>query len=105
MPTMPFTKSHEVSTRHDSVYDITSVQRPGTPTPASFWYTIFVGATDRAKTVETAEYLLGHVWPGKDASAILEVVGNPAKRLREDEHTELRETLGILLYPGHNAIC
>lgn len=57
------------------------------------------------KTICAAEHLLGHVWPKQDAAAILEVVGNPAKRLPEDKSTELRVKLGHLLYPEHDVLC
>ncbi|KAF3037970.1 hypothetical protein E8E12_006964 [Didymella heteroderae] len=104
-PMMPFTKTDATSRRHDSVYDTLSMERLSNPTSALLWYTIFLGATDRTKMIQAAEYLLGHVWPEKDASALLEIVGDPAKQLPEDYYIELRKELGPLLYPGHNAPC
>lgn len=99
MPTMPFTKSDATFRRHDSVHDTISMKHPPNPTSALLWYNIFVGATDRMKTVQAAEHLLEHIPPEKNASAILEIVGNPAKRLSEDDNTGLRKRLGLLLYP------
>jgi hypothetical protein len=105
MPTMPSTKGDVTSKRHDSVHDTILMKHLPNSTLALFWYTIFVGATDRTKTVQAAESLLGHVWPEKDASALFELAGNPARRLPEDDNTELRKRLGLLLYPDYNALC
>lgn len=105
IPALPYTKSKEGSRRHDSGYHSIEIERLLTPDPPVFWYTIFSGATDQTKTVEAAEYLLGYVWPEKSASAILETVGDPAKRLSEDDEIELREKFGALLFPEHNALC
>ena len=104
MPTMPFTQS-KASRRHDSVYDTISMKHLRNPTSALLWYTVFLGATDRTKTIQTAEYLLEHVWPENDANAMLEIVGNPAKQLLEDNNTELRKRLGSLLCPEYYALC
>jgi hypothetical protein len=105
MPVIPFTKSEGTATRHDSVYDTLSTKHPPTPPSALFWHTIFVGATDRTKTVQAAKYLLRYVWSEKNADATLEAMGNPAKRLSGDDNTELRKRLGTLLCPEHNALC
>lgn len=43
------------------------------------------------------------MWPEKDAAMVLEAVGNPTKRLSEDESMDLRNKLGYLLYPGYYA--
>ncbi|KAF9692134.1 hypothetical protein EKO04_009850 [Ascochyta lentis] len=103
MPTMPYTKCDDDSTRRDSGCCTTSLPPP--PSLAFLWYGILAGATDQAKTIRAAECLLGHVWPEKNATAVLEVVGNPAKRLSEDESTELRDQLSLLLYPEYGALC
>lgn len=104
MRTVPFTESDATSRRHDSVYDTISKRCLSNPTSALFWYTIFIGASDRMKTVQAAQHLLEHVWPERDASAMLELVGNPAKRLQEDDNTELRKKLGHLLCPEYSAL-
>jgi transcriptional regulator of acetoin/glycerol metabolism len=75
------------------------------PQTALFWYIVFAGATDRTMTVQSAERLLDYIWPGKDAAHILEVVGNPAKQLSEDESIELRDKLRQMLYPEYDALC
>ena len=101
VPKLPYTNNNDDSTRRDSGYD----SPPSPPSPAFLWYTVLAGATDHTKTICAAEYLLGHAWPEKDAAVILEVVGNPAKRLSEEESTELRNKLGHLLYPEYDALC
>lgn len=101
---MPFAKSDAISKRHDSVFDTALMNYVSNRTRVLYWYTIFVGATDRKYTVQAAEYLLGHVWPEIDANATLETVGNPAKILAENENNELWERLSSLLLPEHNAL-
>ncbi|KAF2622986.1 hypothetical protein BU25DRAFT_351121, partial [Macroventuria anomochaeta] len=114
VPTMPYTKSNEDPMRRESAFSFTALEHAqchvatnssALPSPALFLYTVFAGATDRTKTVQAAEYLLGHVRPEKDATAILKVVGDPTKRLSGDEGTELRNALGRMLFPEYNALC
>ncbi|KAJ8112008.1 hypothetical protein OPT61_g5522 [Boeremia exigua] len=102
VPSVPDTK-HDDSTRHDSLFSTASVHTPTAP-PALLWYFIWAGATDSTKTVRAAECLLNHLWADKDALALLEVAGNPAKRLSEDEEMELREPLGRMLCPERHVL-
>ena len=111
---MPYTKSNEDTTRRDSVFSFAALEHAQChaatnsselPSPALPWFTVFAGATDRTKTVQAAEYLLGHVWPEKDATAMLKVVGDPTKRLSGDEDTELRNALGRMLFPEYSGLC
>ncbi|KAF1345643.1 hypothetical protein EJ07DRAFT_145239, partial [Lizonia empirigonia] len=99
----PYSRCHDDPSRRDSGLSYTSMHSH--PSPALLWYIILAGATDMTKTICAAECLLGHVWPEQDAAAILEVVGNPAKRLPGEESTELRVKLGHLLYPEYDVLC
>lgn len=57
------------------------LQAPSPAPSLSFlWYLVFAGATDQTKTVQAPECVPGHIWSEKDAIAILEVVGNSAKK-------------------------
>ncbi|KAF1355934.1 hypothetical protein EJ07DRAFT_130412 [Lizonia empirigonia] len=103
IPTRPYSRCHDDPSRRDSGLSYTSMHSH--PSPALLWYIILAGATDMTKTICAAECLLGHVWPEQDAAAILEVVGNPAKRLPGEESTELRVKLGHLLYPEYDVLC
>lgn len=105
MPRVPYTKRNDDSKRHDSVFSTVPIHPPLPSSMALLWYTIRVGATDRQKTLLAAECLLGHVWPEKDATAFLKVVGDPAERLGEVEDTEPQRRLGHMLYPEHIALC
>ncbi len=99
MPTGLITKRNEDSSRRDSIFSAVSIQTPP-PVPASLlWYFVVAGASDRTRTVHAAECLISHLWTEKDASALLEVAGNPAKRLCEDDETELRSRLDRMLHP------
>ncbi|KAJ4990991.1 hypothetical protein SVAN01_03562 [Stagonosporopsis vannaccii] len=102
MPAMPHTKHSGQSTRQDSVFSTVSDQPHPSAAPALLWYTIFAGASDQAMTVHAAETLISHAWAEKDATAVLEVVGNPAKRLSEHDESELRRRFGRILHAQHN---
>lgn len=108
MSTMPCTKRKNKSSRQDSIFSTVSSTVSDQPPPsvplALLWYTIFAGASDQLMTVYAAERLINHAWAGKDATAILEVVGNPAKRLPEEDDSELRRRFGYVLHPHHNSL-
>lgn len=88
------------STRHDSVFSTPSSQNTSFSAPPNLlWNVIHAGALDHTKTVFAAEYLLGLIWTEVDATAMLEVIGDPAKRLSEVDETELRKRLCRMLYP------
>ena len=79
--------------------------KPFSPHPPSLlWYTVFIGTTDQTK-IKQAECLLDHIWPEKDATTVLKLVGNPAQHLAGVEATELRSKLGHMLYPEYDALC
>ncbi|OSS52242.1 hypothetical protein B5807_02154 [Epicoccum nigrum] len=103
MPAMVFTQRgnvRNVHNRHDSIFSTVS-SRPASPiSQEELWYIIEAGALDRAKTALAAECLLNHVWNEKDAMAMLDAMGDPAKQLSEEDETELRRKLGQALHPG-----
>jgi hypothetical protein len=101
MPAMVYAQRGNVHNRHDSIFSTISA-RPASPiSQAELWYIVEAGVLDRAKTALAAECLLSHVWNEKDALAMLDVMGDPAKHLSEEEETELRKRLGHALFLGH----
>ena len=99
MPAMIHTQRGNVHNRHDSIFSTISA-RPNSPiSQEELWYIVEAGALDRAKTALAAECLLSYVWKEKDASAMLDVMGDPAKQLSEEDETELRMRLGQALFP------
>ena len=101
MPAMIHTQRGNVHNRHDSIFSTISA-RPSSPiSQEELWYIVEAGALDRAKTALAAECLLSHVWNEKDALAMLDVMGDPAKQLSEEDETELRTRLSQALFPGH----
>jgi hypothetical protein len=100
MPAMVYAQRGNVHNRHDSIFSTFST-RPASPiSQEELWYVIQAGASDRTKTALAAEYLLNHVWNEKDALAMLDVMGDPAKKLSGEDETELRKRLGQALFPG-----
>jgi hypothetical protein len=98
---MVYAQRGNVHNRHDSIFSTISA-RPASPiSQAELWYIVEAGVLDRAKTALAAECLLSHVWNEKDALAMLDVMGDPAKHLSEEEETELRKRLGHALFLGH----
>ena len=96
---MVHTQHGNVHNRHDSLFSTISAQSATPISQEELWYVVEAGSLDRAKTVLAAECLLNHVWNEKDALTMLDVMGDPAKQLSEEDETELRMRLGQALFP------
>ncbi|KAF3002416.1 hypothetical protein E8E13_003313 [Curvularia kusanoi] len=99
MPTMIYAQRKEDHRRHDSLFGSFCRQTPPPDSSKHLWYTICAGALEHTKTVLAAESLLSQIGVEKDASAMLEVIGNPGKRLSDEDGEELQRRLGQMLYP------
>jgi hypothetical protein len=87
--------------RLDSMFS--DMDMPPSPSPAQMWLAI-LKAKDAASCIAVAEDLLGFVWPEKNASATLNVIGNHQTKLSEADDAELRAKLRKLLFPEYEAL-
>ncbi|KAG9383011.1 hypothetical protein A1F94_006932 [Pyrenophora tritici-repentis] len=101
MPADPYTEDNNIHTRYDSMF---SDAGKSIPSPVQIWLTILQAANDSTKIEGLAEELLGYVYPGKNATDILDQIGNPSRKLNDDDDALLRARLQMLLYPGYEAL-
>lgn len=101
MPTEPYTKRSSDHMRVDSTTStISFAPKPvEIPSAGELWHIILEGVVNKTKTIEVGEYLLGHVWPGKDAAGTLHQIGAIGSQMSESEDDDLRERLRVLLLP------
>ncbi|KAL6708876.1 hypothetical protein ACN47E_002283 [Coniothyrium glycines] len=99
-------KRNSIHVRIDSALSNISPTTPrlcGNPLAPQLWYGVLEGVTDKSRTIQAAETLLGYVWPDQIATDVLEKIGTPDKCLSAAEDEDLREQLRLLLLPESKA--
>jgi hypothetical protein len=86
MPAEPYTNRDSDDKRIDSMFQDTSSTTPPHP---QIWLAIFKATNDAAKMTVIAQDLLLWIWPEKKAGDIIKQIGNPARKLSDDD-AELR---------------
>ncbi|KAK1908037.1 hypothetical protein P3342_013357 [Pyrenophora teres f. teres] len=102
VPAGPYTEQNSSHTRYDSMFRAAGTS--STPSPAQIWLAILQATNDSTKMEGLAEELLGYVYPGQNATDMLDQIGNPNKKFCDDDDAELRAKFRLLLYPEYEAL-